>query len=331
MSRRFNWGILGAGKIAKKFASDLKLLPNANLYAIGSKSQERANEFASQFGFEKAYGSYEEFASDPDIDIVYIASRHVGHYPDSLLCLNQGKAVLCEKPVAINQNQFERMIAVAKEKKVFFMEALWTKFIPSFIKCKEIITSGEIGEVKLIESDFCFNPPYNPKARLFDPYLGGGALLDVGIYPLFFALEIGSEITDLRALAKLDENGIDSTCTIILSHELEEQSVLSTSVVTPGRVESIVHGSKGMVRLNKWWHTPTSVDLMLDDKESLHLTFDEPGFGYQYEAVEVMKCIEAGKQESELWSWEHSRKLISLLDRVRELTGISYPEEVESL
>ena len=331
MRKTFNWGILGAGSIAQKFASDLALLPHANLVAIGSRSQQRADDFASQFNVNKAYGSYEAFVSDPDIEIVYIASRHVGHYPDTLLCLNHGKPVLCEKPVAMNRAQFEKMVSLAKENRLFFMEALWTRFLPSFIKCKEIVESGAIGEVRLIEADFCFHPPYHPEGRLFNPRLGGGALLDVGIYPLFFAFELGSAVTDLKASATLDKNGIDTCCSMLLSHEKGEQSVLTSTIDSNGRVEALVHGTEGTVRLNKWWHTPTSIDLLLDNKEVEHLSFDEPGNGYQYEADEVMSCLKKGKQESERWSWEKSRKLIATLDRIREITGIKYPEDIESV
>ena len=301
MKKVYNWGILGAGSIAHKFAGDLKLLPNAKLLAVGSRSSERARKFAAEHAIMKAYGTYEELVTDPELDVIYIASRHVGHYPDSMLCLEHGKAVLCEKPVAINRRQFERMIGLAAEKKLFFMEALWTRFIPSFMKCLEIVKSGLIGKVRLIESDFCFNPPYDPMGRLYNPLLGGGSLLDVGLYPVFLAMQMGSTITEIKAMAQLDGNNIDTSCTMLLSHEEGELSVLSSSIVTNGRVESIIHGNKGMVRLNRWWHVPTSVDIVLDGKSPENITFQEPGNGYQYEAEEVMKCLDEGKQGSDLW------------------------------
>jgi len=331
MQKIYNWGILGAGSIAAKFASDLKLLPNARLGAVGSKSHERAEKFAAEHGFAKSYGSYEEFAADPDIDIVYIASRHIGHYPDSLLCLNHGKAVLCEKPVAMNQGQFERMIQLAEEKDLFFMEALWTRFIPSFLRAKEIIDSGKLGRITLIESDFCFKPDYDPEGRLFNKALGGGALLDIGLYPLFLALEFGGDIEEIKAQAYLDERSVDRICNMLVRHREGILSVLYCSIVNNGRVESLIHGTEGILRMNKWWHTPTSLDLMLNDRNPVHIDFEEPGFGYQYEAEEVMRCLDQGKKQSGLFSWEHSRRLISHLDMIRKLTGISYDKPIESV
>jgi predicted dehydrogenase len=327
----YNWGILGAGGIAAKFIGDLKLLPNARLYAVGSRSALRAEAFAAAHGIPKAYGTYEALVADPAVDIIYVASRHVGHYPDSLLCLDHGKAVLCEKPVAMNRLQFECMVGRAKEKKRFFMEALWTRFIPSFIRCKEIVESGAIGEVRLIESDFCFNAPVNPDGRLYNPLLGGGALLDIGLYPLFCALEFGGGIVDVKAMATFDRSGVDTACSMLTAHAGGALSVLFCSMTTAGRIESIIHGSRGMVRLNRMWHTPTSIDLMPDHAPPEHITFDEPGTGYQYEAAEVMKCLDEGRIESALWPWEKSRQLITLLDRVREIAGITYPPEVEAV
>ncbi|MBN1577258.1 MAG: Gfo/Idh/MocA family oxidoreductase [Chitinispirillaceae bacterium] len=331
MAMIYNWGILGAGGVAGKFVNDLKLLPNANPYAVGSKSAERAATFAASHGIKKSYGSYEALASDPAVDIVYIATRHNGHYPASLLCLSNGKPVLCEKPVAVNRLQFERMAGLAKEKRLFFMEALWTRFIPSFLRCREIVAGGNIGEVRLIESDFCLNAPVYPDGRLYNPRFGGGSLLDIGLYPVFLALEIGSEIVDVKALAALDRGGIDTSCSMLMAHAGGELSILFSSITTSGRIESVIHGSRGMVRLNRMWHTPTSIDLMPDHAPPEHITFDEPGGGYQYEAAEVMKCLDAGRKESALWPWEKSRQLITLLDRVREIAGIAYPAEVEAV
>ena len=156
---------MGAGNIARKFAQDLKLLPNANLYAIGSRSIKRAREFAGQFQIPYAYRSYKALVEDTNVDIIYIASHHSSHYPDTMLCLNHGKHVLCEKPVAINGSQLDKMITLASSNKLFFMEALWTRFLPSFIKCKSMVDQGVIGELRIIESDFCFNIPFNPENR----------------------------------------------------------------------------------------------------------------------------------------------------------------------
>ena len=327
----FNWGILGPGSIAHKFASDLKLLPKAKLYAVGSRSIDRARAFGSQFGAEKYYGSYEELVSDPKLDIIYIATPHVRHYCDSLLCMENGKAVLCEKPVAMNTGQYKVMVDIAGKNKVFFMEALWTRFIPSFKKCLQVISDGEIGEIRLIESDFCFNAPYDKNGRLFNPMLGGGSLLDIGLYPVFLALELAGSPKEIKALASFDKSGIDTSCSLLFAHEKNILSVLFSSILSNGRTEAIIHGSEGILRLNRHWHIPTSLDVIHDDKEKIHHEFDEPGYGYQYEAEEVMKCLENGKMESDVFSLEKSLRLITALDNIRSLIGLKYPAEVEAV
>ena len=331
MTRIYNWAILGAGNIARKFAADLRLLPNARLYAVGSRSNERAARFATELGIPHSYGSYTTLAGDPDIDIVYIAARHPGHYPCSLLCLDHGKHVLCEKPVAINGAQFEKMSFRARERGLFFMEALWTRFIPSFIKFRELVNEGKIGVVRIIEADFCLNIPFNPESRIYQPSLGGGSLLDIGIYPVFCALELGSAITGVSASATLSRDDIDTFCSINFTHEQGERSLLCSTIAAPGRNEALIHGSNGMLRLNRWWHTPTSLDFIPPDGDIEHFFFEEPGNGYQYEAAEVMRCLDAGKTESDLWPVEKSRRLIGLLDTIRAQAGIRYPTEVEAV
>jgi predicted dehydrogenase len=231
----------------------------------------------------------------------------------------------------MNRQQFLKMRDLAAEKQLFFMEALWTRFIPSFIKAKELVDDGIIGEVKLIESDFCFNAPMDESGRVFNPELGGGALLDIGIYPIFIALELGGDIKNIKAMTSFARTGVDSMCNILAEHKNGVMSVLLSSILNPGKVESVIHGTKGMLRLNKWWHTPTSIDLIFPDQETQHISFEEPGNGYQYEAIEVMKCLDAGEIQSSVFSWEHSDRLIKTLDLIRELGGIKYPKKLEKL
>jgi len=329
MVKKYNWGIIGPGSIAHKFASDLRLLPNAFLYAVGSRDIDRARDFALRYGTKKFYGSYEELATDPGVDIIYIATPHVRHYSDSILCLKNKKAVLCEKPVAMNTGQFRVMMDTAKKHGVFLMEALWTRFIPSFQKCLELALEGAIGDIRLIESDFCFNAPYDISGRLFNPHLGGGSLLDIGIYPVFLSLELAGNPITVHAQASFDKTGVDSSCSMLFYQKNDIISVLFSSLVTSGRIETLVHGSKGLLRLNRHWHIPTDLDLIRDDGTTSHFNFEKPGFGYQYEAEEVMKCLDEGKLESGIFSLAKSQNLITVLDTVRSLAGISYPNEIE--
>jgi predicted dehydrogenase len=330
-TKTYNWAIIGPGKIAQKFASDLKLLPNANLYAVGSRNIDRAKEFAARHGFQKAYGSYKEVAEDPNVDVVYIASPHVGHYKDSLLCLNNGKAVLCEKPVAMNLQQCQKMLNAAKKNNVFFMEALWTRFIPSFLKCKELIEEGEIGDVLIVESDFCFKAPYEVEGRLFNPMLGGGSLLDIGLYPVFISLEILGKPLTVNAMATMSDTGVDSSCSMLFKHNDNKLSVLFSTLVADGRTEAIIHGSEGMIRINSQWHIPSTVDLIKKETGTVHFKFIEPGYGYQYEAEEVMKCLDKKMTESPVFGWQKSIDLIATLDQIRKTASIKYPDEIEKV
>jgi predicted dehydrogenase len=327
----YNWAIIGPGKIAHTFVADLQMLPNANLYGVGSRNIDRARNFAKQYGFKNAYGSYEELASDPDVEIVYIASPHVDHYKSTLLCLENGKAVLCEKPVAINAGQLNAMTGAAKKNNVFFMEALWTRFIPSFQRCRQMIEEGAIGDVELLEADFCFKAQYDIEGRLFNPFLGGGSLLDIGIYPVFIALSILGTPESIKAIAKLADTGVDSTCSMIMRHSGGAISTLFSSFVTDGRNEALIHGSEGILKLRSRWHSPSSLELIIRDKENEHFAFIEPGNGYQYEASEVMKCIDEKRIESTVFSWQDSHNLINTLDTIRKQAGIVYPKEIEML
>lgn len=329
--KKYNWGILAPGRIAHKFASDLKLLPNAKLYAVGSRNENRARDFAEKHGFERSYGSYEELASDPNIDVVYIASPHVRHYPDTLLCLKQGKAVLCEKPIAMNARQYQAMVHTARENSVFFMEALWTRFIPSFVKFKELVDTGTIGEIKIIESNFSFQAPYDVNGRLYNPMLGGGALLDIGIYPVFMALTMAGAPESMQSMAHIGSTHVDESCSILFQHSNGVLSVLYSSFVNRGLTQTHIYGSEGFIRLNAAWHAPTSIDLFVNDSKPKHFSFEEPGNGYQYEAIEVMKCLDEHRTTSDIFSWDESAELISTLDALREQMGIIYPDEIEAV
>ncbi|MDO5577292.1 MAG: Gfo/Idh/MocA family oxidoreductase, partial [Fibrobacter sp.] len=320
--KQYNWGIIGPGKIARSFASDLLLLPNAKLCAVASSSVSRAETFAKEFGAEKVYDSYSKLVSDPDIDIVYIATIHPGHFKNTLLCLENKKHVLCEKPIAINQAQFEKMVLAAKKNNVFLMEALWTRFIPSFVKCLDIIESGEIGDIQTICADFCINPPYSDQSRLFNPNMGGGSLLDVGIYPVFLALECAGAPHAIKAAASLDKNNIDTICSVLMQHEKGVHSVLYSACTTSTRTEATIGGTLGTLKLNRSFHVPTTLEMTKGNGEPVTFTFDNKGNGYQYEAMEVMRCCDLGLKESPLWSWEKSRRLISTLDTIRSQTGI---------
>ncbi|MBN1597124.1 MAG: Gfo/Idh/MocA family oxidoreductase [Bacteroidales bacterium] len=330
MNRRYNWGIIGPGRIAEKFASDLQLLPNAKLYAVASRDISRATEFAKRYSADKAYGSYKELTQDPNVDIVYIATPHTRHYSNSLLCLENKKSVLCEKPVAINSRQCSIMVEKAKINNVFFMEAMWTRFLPSFIRLKELIDKKVIGDLLNIEADFGFRSSIDEKDRLFNPELGGGSLLDIGIYPVFLAYQLAGIPLKIRAFSTLSESGIDHSTTMMFEHEKKVNSALLSSIVTSTRTEAIIYGKEGVIKVRPRWFMVSDIELIKNGQAPEVFSFTQQGFGYQYEASEVMNCLDKGLIESEKYSWTNSVDIMSILDKVRSITGIRYPDYIEN-
>lgn len=325
--KKYNWGILGPGRIAAKFASDLALLPNANLYAVGSRSLEKAQNFAKDYHFEKAYGSYQELISDDDLDIVYISTTHNGHYEHSILALENGIAVLCEKPLAINANQVTEMIETAEKNQTFLMEALWTLFLPHLIKVQEIIEEGHIGDVQSVRADFGFKAAFDPEHRLFNPKLGGGALLDIGIYPLLLAQTILGVPDKISATALLGDAQVDEDIGVTLTYKDQKIAHLHSSLRSRTPIDAHIYGTNGYIYLPTPWHKPVSHLLVYDysnDKEKKY-AIPSHGIGYVYEAQAVMDCLNASYLESPRASWEFSLNLVQTMDHIRNQVGVRYP------
>ncbi|MES2733907.1 MAG: Gfo/Idh/MocA family oxidoreductase [Bacteroidota bacterium] len=328
MTKTINWGIIGPGRIARKFADGLKVLPDAKLLAIASRSIETATQFGDDYQVPYRYGSYEELVQNPEVDVVYIATPHVGHYAHTLLCLQHGKAVLCEKPLAINSAQVQEMVAMAKQKQVFLMEALWTKFLPSTCKAMELIEQGAIGEVKSVRADFGFRADFTPEGRLFDRKVGGGSLLDIGIYPLFLATTILGKPTQVSALAHFGATQVDEHCGMSLTYANGAMATLYSTIVATTAVEAHIAGTKGSIHIHDRWHAPTAyITLHQEAKESSKLRFDTIGNGYNYEAAEVMQCLREGRIQSPRMSHQDSLLLMEVMDWVRKEAGIQYAED----
>ncbi|WP_372932579.1 Gfo/Idh/MocA family protein [Mariniphaga sediminis] len=327
MKKTYNWAVLGCGKIARKFSNDLKLLSNARLYAAASRDLKRAEQFAEELGFENAYGSYEEMVSDPNVDVVYIATPHSHHYEHTMLCLNNKKAVLCEKAFAINKREAEEMIACAQKNNTFLMEAFWTMFQPSFRKAMEIIQSGELGKLKIVRSDFAFNAPFDLEKRLYNISLGGGSLLDIGIYPVFAALTSLGKPEKIKTFADFSPTGSEETVNMIFKYKDGEMASLTSSFAgfSPTQTEYLCE--KGYLILNARWFVPTHITVWKARGEMETFPSEhKEGTGYQYEAAHVMECLDAGKIESDKMTWQMSLDLIETLDRVRIDAGIFFPE-----
>ncbi len=326
MYRTYRWGILAPGKIAHKFAEGLQFVPGAKLQAIGSRDEVKAKMFADQYHAPVSYGSYEALAADPEVDIIYIATPHTFHMENTLLCLKYGKAVLCEKPLAINSYQVETMIQAARENDSFLMEALWSRFLPNINRAKELVESGKIGAIKHLEADFGFKAEYDRHSRLFDPALGGGALLDIGIYPLFFALYLFGEPSEVESDAKLAATGVDESCRVKLTFGGGETANLYFTVTEFTPVEARIEGDQGEINLPNRWYQPVNL-ASTTEHGSEDYVMDFIGNGYNYQAAEVMKCLMEGRRESTKWSHHDSLQLMRLMDKIRQQCGIEYPAD----
>jgi len=321
---RIQWGIIGTGGIAEKMVEGLSMLPDAKIVAIASRKIERAQAFALKHRIETAYGRYEELARDPGVDVVYVATPHPFHCENTLMCLEGGKAVLCEKPLAMNEKELLRMISKAREKGLFLMEALWTRFLPSIVRTLELIGSGELGDVRHIKSDFGVKRDFDPLHRAFNKELGGGSLLDLGIYPLFLTLLLWGEPDLISAVPDIGPTGVDESLALTLKYNDGRIASLFSSFTVNSTVETHVCGTRGRLKLNRWWFSPVKLELARGEGDTRTIDPHAVGNGYNYEAEEVMSCMRTGKKESILLPLAFSLQLIRLMDKIRKEIGLRY-------
>jgi len=327
MTKTINWGIIGPGRIAHKFVQDLLMAEGARFYGVASRDAEKASKFAAQYGAEKSYGSYEALAGDPAIDVVYIATPHSFHYPTTMLCLAHEKAVLCEKPFGMNAPEVESMIAEASKQGLFLMEAFWTRFIPATEKLLEILKSGVIGELHFVTADFGFFGDPDPQKRVQNKALGGGSLLDVGIYPVYLSLLLFGVPAKISAMASFSDTGVDSLCSMLFEHNGWQKAILHSSVIANTPTEAMIYGTEGSIKLHSRFHHPERITITKND--GFMETFDVPytGNGYFHEIVEVVNCLQKGLTQSEKMPFAMSLDLITTLDRVRREIGLEYRED----
>jgi len=324
--KKIKWGIVGLGQIARSFAQDLKLLPEAELTAVASTSIARASEFAQEFACEKSYGSYRELFEDPEVDVVYVATVHTTHCSLSIEAMNCGKHVLCEKPMAINQGQAKQMVQASKDNNVFLMEALWTRFNPSILKMVELIEQGSIGKVRYINADFTFYVlNTDPKARLLNVELAGGSLLDMGVYPIFLSYLLLGKPKEILARSQFGETGAEVQTSMIFHYD-DAQAVLYSGFASNTDLKAKICGEKGEIFINPFWFEPRSFDLIKNGEIQPH-NIPTIGKGFAHEIIEVHECISNSKLESDKWSHQHAIDLVSIVDEVRQQSGISFPFE----
>lgn len=327
MSHLYNWGVIGCGNIAHKFVEGLSHISEGKFYASGSRNYEKAEEFKKKHGGVKAYGSYEELASDPDVDIIYIATPHNYHFENTMMCLQHKKHVLCEKPLTVNANETERLIEKARSENKFLMEALWMRFFPVMTQLREWIREKLIGEVRIIQADFGIRRPLIPEKRLFNPDLAGGALLDLGIYPISLAYWIfEKDPVEINSNAYLGITSVDEQSVYIFKYEDGALAVLSSACRTETSHEARIYGTKGSIIIPDFWHGEQAI-VHLEGESDHTYHFPVESNGYNYEADHVMKCLGENKIESEIMPLEESFQVMQTMDKIREQCGLKYPFE----
>ena len=324
--KSYRWGILGLGNIAQKFASDLNSVKGAKLYAVASRTERKAKAFAENNNAEMYYGSYRALADDPQVDIVYIATPHVFHMEHALMCIKRKKAVLCEKPVAMNSFQLEIMINAAKANKCFLMEGLWTNFMPHLQKVHQLNQKKTYGRCLKVEADFSFKAEFNPSNRLFNKDLGGGALLDIGIYPVYLALKFLGLPNDIKASCEYTSTEVDASNQIAFSYPNGTSAELSSSFLKTTPSKAKVYFEEATVEFGSRFHETDRLEI--ESKSGTdYFDFKYPTHGYQFEIQHVHDCLDRGLLESDQMPLKTSFELISTLDKIRKIIGLVYKED----
>lgn len=324
-----NWGIIGLGKIARQFADDLRLLPNARLHAVASTSAERAAAFAAEFGAVHAFGRYEDMVLCPDLDVVYVATPHPFHCENTLLCLENGLPVLCEKPFAMNMDEARRMVAAARRNRVFLMEALWTRFIPAIEQVFQRVENGEIGTLHTIKADLGFKMPFDPQSRVYKKSLGAGSLLDLGIYPALLAVSLFGkpEPENICAAATFTSTDVDESCAFTFQYPAGRLAIGHSTIAANTSLSAHLYGTEGTIFLHPRWHHTQKITISRYDgrQESFQdLEIPYVGRGYSYEAAHVMQCLDNELLESEIVPLELSLDLVETLETIRGKVGLVY-------
>ncbi|MFB8368878.1 Gfo/Idh/MocA family protein [Pseudarthrobacter sp. NPDC055928] len=333
MIRPLNWGVVATGRIAHRVTRDLALLENTVLHAVSSRSPAAAKEFAGQYGFAASYHDgpvgkgYDLLFGDPLVDVVYIATPHAQHFEVAKAALEAGKHVLCEKPLTVNAREARDLAQLAGERKLFLMEAVWTRFLPATLRALEVVRGREIGAVRWVQADLGFAATYDPNSRLFDPAAGGGALLDLTVYPLTWAVSVLGFPTKVTAAGLLNHDGIDLQNTVTLEYPdgATAQLVSSLQSSSPGTVT--ISGTQGWLRTGSPLYRPRRVEYQGADGVVHVEEFPEEAEGFIHELREAARCIRAGLLESPLMPWDESVRIMGLLDSVRDQLGVHYAND----
>ncbi|MEY3803523.1 MAG: hypothetical protein RL126_667 [Actinomycetota bacterium] len=327
MSQEFKWGILGTGGIALAFARDLTFLNNHLVAAVGSRTKEKAEEFAIEFPGCTAHGSYEKLVTNPEIDAIYVATPHPMHFTNTILALKAGKPVLCEKPFSINASQARAMVEASIENNVALLEAMWMRFLPHIHQVRKIITSGVLGDIISVTADHGQRLADQGIARLVEPSLAGGALLDLGIYPVSFAHMVLGVPEKVQASAVMTDKGVDASTSILFTYASGAQAILTTTMIAQTPCRAVVSGVNGWLEIDRTFYNPTTMRVHLYDGTTTEYPSNYQGHGLREQAIEFANIVSTGKFESEYLTHKHTLEIMELMDLIRDKIGLKYPGE----
>jgi len=327
MSQEFKWGILGTGGIARAFARDLTFLNNHIVAAVGSRTQEKAEEFAIEFPGCTAHGSYEKLVTNPEIDAIYVATPHPMHFTNTILALKAGKPVLCEKPFSINASQARAMVEASIENNVALLEAMWMRFLPHIHQVRKIIASGVLGDIISVTADHGQRLADQGIARLVEPSLAGGALLDLGIYPVSFAHMVLGVPEKVQASAVMTDKGVDASTSILFTYASGAQAILTTTMIAQTPCRAVVSGVNGWLEIDRTFYNPTTMRVHLYDGTTTEYPSNYQGHGLREQAIEFANIVSTGKFESEYLTHKHTLEIMELMDLIRDKIGLKYPGE----
>lgn len=325
-SKQIRWGILSTGHIAGRFAEALQALPDAELVAVGSRDSATAEAFAKEYGIEKAYGTYEALAADPDLDVIYIGTPHAFHLDNATLCLRAGKAVLCEKALTINASEAEEMVRIAREEGVFLMEAMIPRHVPLMRQVMQWVRDGRIGDVRMVKATRCAKGTFDPKGRHMNPELGGGSLLDVGVYVVSFAYQVLQQTpVEATGLAHIGPLGSDEQGMALLKYEGGTLANLTFALYADTVNEAYIYGTEGYIKIDETFAVPHTARLYegKEEVERLHEPIRNDN-ALIYEAEEVMRCLREGLLESPFMPLDESVEIMRTLDTLRAPWNLHY-------
>ncbi|TDR13246.1 Gfo/Idh/MocA family protein [Marinomonas communis] len=323
------WGIIGTGTIAQAFAADFAHAKTGTLRAVASRRKEAADAFAERYDIELSMVDYYSLINSHEVDVIYVAVPHSLHFELTKACIKAGKHVLCEKPFTLNETQAQELFELAAQHEVFVMEAMWTRFNPALEQAIEWVEEGEIGLLQSVQASFCFNATSQSEGRLFNKDLGGGALLDVGIYPIFLAQLFFGKPDFIQNQAVVGDTDVDVFEQLLLGWESGQLASLESSIISQQPNRAVLSGSDGYIEFGQEWYQTKTLTLVKNGGAEHAIEFDFPGLGYQFEVEEVNRCLQEGLLQSPNHSWEDTLNLLATMDEVRQDIGVYYPGEPE--